>query len=118
MAVKSNSQRLMESRKKREEEAKSPSSTGISNSDRLRKRKLEQGIGLDTFESDLSNVNTTLSSVLGGWQTQETLANTRSAVENMYKRTSDYQTYVSKYQPDSQTNVGELTNYYKQVHRH
>jgi len=115
MAVKSNSQRLMESRKRREEESKNSSSTGISNSDRLRKRKLEQGIGLDTFESDLSNVNTTLSSVLGGWQTQETMANTRSAVENMYKRTSDYQTYVSKFQPDAKTNISEISSYYKQV---
>ena len=48
-------------------------------------------------------------------QTEETMKNARSAVENMYKRTSDYQNYISKYKPDEQTNVGEISEYYKSL---
>ena len=115
MAIK-NSQRLMESRKKREEGAlTSSSTTGVSNSDRLRKSKLEKSIGFDTFESDLTNMNTTLSSVAGGWQSQETMANTRASVENMYKRANDYQNYIGKYQPDAKSNISDITSYYKNV---
>lgn len=98
--------------KNRGEEEEKKSSSPYSKNDYARYRA-EKSIGLDTFESDLANMNTTLSGIVGGWQTQETMANTRSAVESMYKRTTDYQNYISKYQPDAKTNIGDISSYYK-----
>ena len=85
--------------KKKEEE------TGISSSSRnsydatsvVEKAKLGKRINLDTLESDLSSLGTTIGSVYSGWQTQETMLNTRKAVESMHKRLTDYQSYQSKY---------------------
>lgn len=101
MATLSNSQRLREARKKREEENKSSSSQSASrsylNSEKLEKRSLERSIGMDTFESDVTNLGTTISNIYSGWQTQETMRNTRSSVEAMQRRINDYQTYQQKY---------------------
>ena len=101
MAALTNSQRLRESRRKREEEEKKSSSQSASgnykNSEKLEKRRLERNIGLDTFESDLKSVGNSISNVYSGWQTQETMLNTRKSVEEMHKRLGDYQTYQSKF---------------------
>ena len=61
------------------------------------KRNLESTIGFDTLESDLSDLGSTIGNVYNGWQTQETMLNTRKAIETMHKRLSDYQTYQSKF---------------------
>ena len=117
MATMTNSQRLLEARKKREEEAKNSSSaSGVyRNSDKILKARLERTIGLNSFESDLANLNTTLTGVVGGWQTGETMVNTKKSLENMYNRTTAYQEYLSKYSPDSKSGIGEVSNYYKQI---
>ena len=75
----------------KEEENKTSSSGGYA------KHYLEKQFGIDTFESDLAEVGNTINSIYGGWQTQETMANTRSVVESMQKRINAYQTYQSKY---------------------
>ena len=101
-------------RKKEEEGTASSSSKKFFDAtNTVEKAKLRKRINFDTFESDLSNTSSSLSSIIGGWQTQETMANTRSAIESMYNRTNDYQTYISKYQPDTQHNLGEISKYYK-----
>lgn len=83
--------------------------------ERIENHKLKRNVGIDTFGSDLSTVNAELAKVTGGWQTQETMANFKSSVEDMYKRTNAFQDYTSKYMPDAKANVAELTNYYKNV---
>lgn len=114
MATKTNSQRLKELRKKREEESKSSSSSSSSykNSDRVKKLKLERDVGFDTFETDLKNMGATISSIYGGWQTQETMANTKTSVEAMQKRIDAYQTYQKKY---GGTDLSEVASGYKSV---
>lgn len=119
MAKKSVAERLEEHKKNRanggSNTTTASSSTRTSVADRLDRHKLERSVNLDTFESDLSNVNTTLSSALSSWQTQETMQNLRSSIESMYKRTNDYQTYLSKYQPDTKVNLGDLSSYFEDV---
>ena len=114
MANKTNSQRLIESRRKREEEKNSSSSSNTSykNSDKLRKRKLEREIGFDTFEADLQRMGSTIGNVYNGWQTQETMANTKTSVENMQKRINAYQDYQKKY---GGTDISEVANGYQSV---
>lgn len=102
-------------RKKEEEGNASSSRKSFDATSIVEKRQLGKKINLDTYESDLTSMNTRLSEVLGGWQTQETMQNLRSSVEDMYNRTTAYHDYASKYQPDAQTNLGEISNYYKQV---
>jgi hypothetical protein len=112
----SNSQRLRELRKKREEENKSSSSSKASakNSDRVKKLKAERTIGFDTFESDLKSIGNTISGIYGGWQTQETMANTKSAVESMYNRINAYQEYNKMY-GNKDSDLSELFDGYKSV---
>ena len=112
----SNSQRLKELRKKREEESKSSSSSNASakNSDRVKKLKAERTIGFDTFESDLKSIGNTISGIYGGWQTQETMSNTRGAVESMYNRINAYQEYNKMY-GNKENDLSELFEGYKSV---
>lgn len=56
-----------------------------------------QKFGIDTFESDLSNLGTNISNIYSEWQTEETMLNTRKAVKSMQKRLGDYQSYQAKY---------------------
>lgn len=100
MGTMTNSQRLAEARKRREEEESKNSSSfsgSYRNSQKLEKRKYEREIGLDTFESDLKSMGNTINSIYGGWQTAETMSNTRSSIEDMQSRINTYQTYQSKY---------------------
>lgn len=100
MAGLSNSERLKEARRKREEEGKkssSSSSASSRNSDKLEKLRLERNINFDTFDSDLQSMGTTIGNIYSGWQTPETMNNTRSSIEAMQNRINAYQTYQSKY---------------------
>lgn len=112
MAI-TNSQRLKELRKKREEEnKKSSSSNSPTNSQRARKLGYERTIKLDTLESDLKSMGKTVQSIYDGWQTEETMKNTRSAVESMYNRLTSYQDYQKQY---GGADVTDLVNSYKSV---
>lgn len=104
----SNSQRVKELRKKREEENNTSSS--MSNSKRANKLKLERNIGFDTFESDLNSIGTTINDIYSGWQTQETMGNTKHAVETMHGRISAYQEYQKLY---GGTDISDIANRYQ-----
>lgn len=82
---------------KKEEEEKTSSSKTTSGG--LAKYREKQSIGLDTLFTDLSALGTTLQGVYSSWQTPETMANTKTAVENMYNRLTAYQEYENKYVP-------------------
>ena len=106
MATKSNSQRLIELRKKRQEEnsekstsstSSTSSTTSLSNSDKVKRLRTEREIGFDTLASDITSLSKTLDTVYNGWQTKETMQNTLSSVQSMYDRLTKYQNYQKKY---------------------
>lgn len=111
---------LISNRKKaREEEERNK----ISSSDNgkttiegiIEKSSLKKSIGLDTFESDLADMGNKINSIYGEWQTPETMANTRVAVESMQKRVNDYATYQKKYAPDNAFDADSLLKGYQTV---
>ena len=123
MAIKSNSQRSAEFVKKmkeKEDEEKKISSTenttsesrSYSNSERSRRFQLNQSIGLDTLETDLSELGSTINNISNGWQTPETMANTLSSVQSMYDRLGKYGEYQKMF---GGADLTELTNTYKSV---
>lgn len=57
------------------------------------KSELEKTIRLDSLESDLSSMGKTIEGIYNGWQTQETMNNTRTSVEAMQNRLSAYKEY-------------------------
>ena len=65
--------------------------------DRNNKFKLEKAISFDTLQSDLKSLTSTVDNVYKGWQTRETMENTRSAIDSMYNRLGKYQEYQQKY---------------------
>ena len=52
-----------------------------------------KNIGFDTFTTDLQNTNKMLVDAMGGWQSPETMSQTKAAAEDMYKRLGNYITY-------------------------
>ena len=59
----------------------------------LVKAELENRIGINTFETDLSSMSKILMETSNGWQTPETMKNTRLSVESMQSRLSAYKDY-------------------------
>lgn len=113
---KSNSERLAEARANRGKSQGSSSSTKTyRNSERLEKSRLEREINFDTFETDLKSVETTVQGIYGGWQTTETMKNTKSTVEAMHNRISKLQTYQSKYGSGASDDVTKIADAYSQV---
>lgn len=109
-----NSERLAEARKKRGESKSSSSSTKTyRNSEKLEKLRLEREIDFDTFETDLKSVGTTINGIYGGWQTQETMANTKATVEAMHDRISKFQTYQSKFGSGDNADFNKVAESYK-----
>ena len=84
-------------KKKKEEESGKESQTSSRSYSSFGQYKEAQKFGVDTFDSDLQSIGTAISDAYSGWQTQETMLNTRKAVESMHKRLTDYQSYQSKY---------------------
>lgn len=76
------------------------------------KNLLGKKFGMDTFERDLQNMTSTVNSISSEWQTQETMQNTKSSVEDMMKRIDAYQTYQKRYGGEDLT---ELHGGYKQL---
>ena len=80
-------------------------------SEKYRKQRADE-FGLDTFESDLNSMGTTIKGIYDGWQTEETMKNTRSSIEAMQTRINAYQEYQKKY---GGADLSELANKYKSV---
>lgn len=75
--------------------------------------RLESTIGLDTFSSDLNTTNSTLSGILGGWQSSDTMNSTKADVEKMYNRLGAYEDYRKNYGDNSLTDLSELLGAYE-----
>lgn len=99
--------------KKEEEEKTSSSSSSLYDATSVvEKTQLGNTINFDTFDSDLRGMSNTINSIYGGWQTQETMNNTRGLVEDMYERINAYQTYQSKY---GGTDLSDVASGYQSV---
>ena len=81
--------------------------------EKYRKQKAEE-LGLDTLETDLNSLGTTIQGIYGGWQTEETMRNTRSSIESMYNRLTSYQDYRKTYGiTEGDDKINDLVNAYK-----
>ena len=117
MATKDYAKELVEARKKKKAGYNSSTPSSSSNKDYasgLRKYKLEKQINFDTLDTDLSSLSETIKSAYDGWQTEETMKNTRSSIESMYNRLASYQKYRNNYGiTDGDEDVNELVSAYK-----
>lgn len=68
--------------------------------------------GLDTLEKDLSDLGAKVESIYGGWQTQETMANTKAAVEDMHGRLEQYSGFQKRF---GGSDLTEVQSAYKAV---
>ena len=95
-----------------EDEEKASLQTSQSNGyDAMRYFK-SKSLGLDTFETDLKTMGKTVYDLSKNWQTQETMNNTRAAVEGMYGRINSYMDYQKQY---GGADLTDLQSSYKKV---
>ena len=81
--------------------------------EKYRKKKADE-FGYDTLETDLNSLGTTIKGIYDGWQTEETMRNTRSSIESMYNRLTSYQDYRKTYGiTDGEKDIADLVNNYK-----
>lgn len=91
-------------------------SSETNQTDKFDARKYMQGkrasseFELDTLESDLISLGTTINNIYNEWQTPETMKNTLSSVESMYNRLNTYGEFQKKY---GGADLSEITNAYK-----
>ena len=77
------------------------------------KFNLESTIGFDTFESDLNTIGSTVFDAYNGWQTAETMQNTKVSAQKLYDRIGAYEEYRTKYGKDTLPDLSELYNTYE-----
>ena len=85
--------------KKAREKAKASSPNGYTprTAQQIGMEVLGREFGIDTFYDDLNKLNSTIKTVTGEWQTQETMDNTRQSILDMSKRLMAYNDYQSRY---------------------
>ena len=104
----------MKKKKEEQESKKQSSKTSVYNSMGYSQYKVAKNFGLDTLDSDLSSLSETIKSAYDGWQTEETMKNTRSSIESMYNRLTSYQEYRKQYGiTEGDKEVNELVSAYK-----
>lgn len=91
---------------------RSKGKTTLTDYRRNQKNELTQKVGLDTLETDLTSLGKTVNDIWDGWQTEETMRNTRSSIESMYDRLLSYQDFQKQY---GGADLSELTKTYKTV---
>lgn len=93
-------------------------STGFNARDYIKQKYQKQiadSFGLDTLEADINSLAKTIQSVYDGWQTEETMENTRSSIEALQSRITAYQDYRAKYGSKDSADLTELSNNYKSM---
>lgn len=93
-----------EKKKKKEEQKVETPSQKVGN---FAKYVVEDYIGFDTFESDYKNVVNQINSATSGWQTQETMKNTKSSIELMKGRMSALDEYQKKFGTGEGVNMSD-----------
>ena len=89
-------------------EIKSSVMNGKYNFDRI-KSELEKIIQFDTLSNDLASVSKTIGDTYGGWQTQETMFNTRSSIEAMKERVNSLKEYQRLFGNKKSTKLDEIS---------
>lgn len=90
-----NSTEEEEKKKKKEQEQKVETpSQKLGN---FAKYVVEDYIGFDTFESDYKNVIGQINSATSGWQTQETMKNTKASIEQIRGRVDAFEKYQKQF---------------------
>ena len=113
MAFKDYSKDIANARKNKKEEKSSTTSSSYKDySADIDKYRSSKVIGFDTLESDLASLSDRIRTVYNGWQTRETMENTRSSVQSMYDRLGKLQEYNKKY---GGADVSETYNALKSV---
>lgn len=82
----------------------------------LVKSDLEREIGFHNFSSDLESLNKTIYDTYNGWQTSETMKNTKSSLESMYDRLGSYKTYQRLFgDKGNDANIDDLRGSYRKA---
>ena len=76
------------------------------------KTRLKTTINFDTIDSDLKSLGTTVESIYNGWQTQETMNNTKASILTMQERLNAYQEYAKLF---GGTDVTDIANSYQAI---
>lgn len=76
---------------------------------------LKSKIDFDTFKSDLETIGSTVEDIYKGWQSQETMTNTRSTVESMKERVNAFQEYQKLFGGEDAVDISDLANSYNTV---
>ncbi|MDD3369123.1 MAG: hypothetical protein PHP50_09600 [Lachnospiraceae bacterium] len=84
-------------KKKEEEEKQNTVSSSENTKSKTREYLLKKNINEDTLQDDYKSIGSTLDSVYGGWQDQNTMSSARTKVSDMYKRLNDYKEYQNNY---------------------
>ena len=77
------------------------------------RNSLYKTIGFDTFESDLNTTGSTVFDAYNGWQTAETMQNTKVSAQKLYDRIGAYEEYRTKFGKDTLPDLSELYNTYE-----
>lgn len=110
-------ERLQKRKKNKTPSASSDNKTNWTAYERLQQRKKQNeyntAIGFETLESDIKALDKTIQSVYDGWQSEETMNNTRSSIETMQTRVNAYQDYQKTYGNGKGADLTDLLNSYK-----
>ena len=118
MAIKDYSSIVANARLKKKQGGTNASSTPSKIKDYssiVKKQILNKTINFDTFESDLNSLGTTIQGIYDGWQTEETMKNTRSSIEAMQNRISAYQEYRNTFGNKESADLTDVSNSYKSI---
>ena len=118
MAIKDYSS-IVEKARKKKKEGKNTESDSLSVKDyssTVRNHKLTKRINFDTLDSDISSLATTISSAYDGWQSEETMKNTKSSIVSMQNRLNSLQEYRKMNGiTEDDDKVNELVEGYKSI---
>ena len=81
----------------------------------IAQKRYNTSVKFDTLETDINTLAKDIEKVYGGWQTEETLNNTRSSIEAMQTRVKAYQEYLNKYGDDKTPDLADLLKGYDTV---
>ena len=83
--------------------------------DRYKRKTALASIGVDTLGTDITSLNDRIRTVYNGWQTSETMDNTRSSLQSMYDRVKAYEDYRKSYGGTDISDLSELQTAYKTI---
>ena len=99
--------KFLDSVKNKKVENNKNTSTSTKTVGKFGKSVMESKIGFDTIDSDLKVLGTTVESIYKGWQSQETITNTKSTIASMQERLNAYQEYAKLFGGEDVTELAK-----------